>query len=338
MFWLFKHPDVAKYQSQKSLHWMARRLNTFVGNVKSRWAKIHSLHEMGFEQFLDPEVEWSNDSPEVLELVKQGKKHSNALGVYPGQQSNIRYLGSLLKMLGMKLKCTRKEGKDKRFYQLDQEGLTTPTRLQVLACIENRFAQPEEKLDWESAINEAHGIMPENDPLTQSGQAFQPTARTPEILYRNEVPPASRNLGLESQGDREVLEAAAGQKSELEQLVEALPFAQSLEDFASIVEGNPLEAVGDAIALQPNQPRRIQLQAWLDALNQPVREVEPQPLKPRSWEWSELPAVKSVLRWIDRTEQVRLLTIDASGLCQVRSLLSGLVVNTHASQLIPVSG
>jgi hypothetical protein len=263
MYWLFKHPDVAKNQSQKSLHWMARRLNTFVGNVKSRWAKIHSLHEMGFEQFLDPEVEWSNDSPEVLELVKQGKKHSNALGVYPGQQSNIRYLGSLLKMLGMKLKCTRKEGKDKRFYQLDQEGLTTPTRLQVLACIENRFAQPEEKLDWESAINEAHGIMPENDPLTQSGQAFQPTARTPEILYRNEVPPASRNLGLESQGDREVLEAAAGQKSELEELIEALPFAESPEDFASIIEDSDLKTVEDAIALSGDQPRRQQLTQWL---------------------------------------------------------------------------
>lgn len=270
MFWLFKHPDVAKHQSQKSLHRIARRLNTFVGNVKSRWAKIHSLHEMDFEKFLDPEVEWSNDSPEVLELVKQGKKHSNALGVYPGQQSNIRYLGSLLKMLGMKLKCTRKEGKDKRFYQLDQEGLATPTRLQVLACIENRFTQPEEKLDWENAINEAHGIMPENDPLTQSEQASQPTARTPQILYRNEVPPVSRNLGLESQGDREVLEAAAVQKSELEELIEALPFAESIEDFASIIEDSPLEAVEDAIALQDTQPRRIQLQRWLEATQKPV--------------------------------------------------------------------
>jgi hypothetical protein len=216
MYWLFKHPDVAKHQSQKILHWMARKLNTFVGNIKSRWAKIHALHEMGFEKFLEPSIEWSNDSPEVVELVKQGRKHSNALGVHLGQQSNIRYLGSLLKMLGIKLKCTRKEGKDKRFYQLDQESLTDSTRLQVLACIENRFTQPEEKLDWESAINEAHGILPENDPLTQSEQASQPTARTPKILYRNEGSPASRNLGLESQGDRQVLGAAAGQKSEVE--------------------------------------------------------------------------------------------------------------------------
>jgi hypothetical protein len=270
MFWLFKHPEVAKRQSQKNLHWMARRLNTFVGNVKSRWAKINALHEMGFEQFLDPEVEWSNDSSEVLELVKQGKRHGNALGIYPGQQSNIRYLGSLLKQFGMKLKCTRKEGKDRRFYQLDQEALTDPTRLQVLACIENRFTQLEEKLDWESAINEAHGILPENDPLTQSGQDSQPTARTPQILYRNEVSPVSKNSDLQSQGDREVLEAAAVQKSELEQLIEALPFAQSPEDFASVIEGSSLQAVEDAIALSGDQPRRRQLREWLEALGESV--------------------------------------------------------------------
>jgi hypothetical protein len=84
------------------------------------------------------------------------------------------------------------------------------------------------------------------------------------------VSPASRNLGLESQGDREVLEAAAGQKSELEQLIEALPFAESIEDFASIIEDSPLEAVEDAIALQDTQPRRLQLQRWLEATQKPV--------------------------------------------------------------------
>jgi hypothetical protein len=147
--------------------------------------------------------------------------------------------------------------------------------LQVLACIENRFTQLEEKLDWESAINEAHGILPENDPLTQSGQDSQPTARTPQILYRNEVSPASRNLGLESQGDREVLEEAAVQKSELEKLIETLPFAETAEDFANLVEGSPQEVIEDAIVFQPDQPRRQQLMQWLQGLNFPAGEVEP---------------------------------------------------------------
>ena len=37
---------------------------------------------------------------------------------------------------------------------------------------------------------------------------------------------------------------------EVEALIEALPFAESVEDFASIIEDSPLEAVEDAIAFQ----------------------------------------------------------------------------------------
>jgi hypothetical protein len=58
------------------------------------------------------------------------------------------------------------------------------------------------------------------------------------------------------------------QKSELEQLIEALPFAESPEDLASIIEGSPLGAVQDAIALQPNPPRRQQLAVWYEAIQQ----------------------------------------------------------------------
>jgi transcription antitermination factor NusG len=60
-----------------------------------------------------------------------------------------------------------------------------------------------------------------------------------------------------------------GTGSALEQLIEALPFAESLEDFASIIEGSPLETVEDAIALSGNQPRRKQLQSWLEAVQKP---------------------------------------------------------------------
>jgi len=68
----------------------------------------------------------------------------------------------------------------------------------------------------------------------------------------------------------EASEAAAAEKSELEQLVEALPFAESPEDFASIIEGSPLEAVEDAIVMQDTQPRRQQLRYWLEAIQKPI--------------------------------------------------------------------
>jgi hypothetical protein len=89
--------------------------------------------------------------------------------------------------------------------------------------------------------------------------------------------------------------AAAVQKTELEQLIEALPFAESLEDFASIIEDSPLEAVEDAIALQDTQPRRIQLQGWLDAFTEresaaiapqfPQSDADPIKVGETVWAW-----------------------------------------------------
>jgi len=70
-----------------------------------------------------------------------------------------------------------------------------------------------------------------------------------------------------------------GAGSALEQLIEALPFAESPEDFASIIEGSPVEVVEDAITVSGDQPRRKQLEAWLEVLSQPAVEVEPQPIQ-----------------------------------------------------------
>jgi hypothetical protein len=150
-------------------------------------------------------------------------------------------------------------------------------------------------------------------------------------IYRSPV------LPTESAAYQSAAYQDEGVGSELERLVEALPSCESAENLAAVIKGSALETVEDAIFFQP-EPQRSQLTQWLEVLNQPVRKVEPQPLKVRSWEWSKLPLVKSVLCWIDRPEQVRVLEIDSSGFCLVRSLLSGLTTNTHVCQLTPVSG
>jgi hypothetical protein len=276
MFWLFNHPEIAKQQSQKHFHWMARRLNTFIGNYKSRWAKLDALYRIGLPEFLDSADEWTDDSPELVALVERAKQHTNALGCHPGSQSNIRFLGKLLAMLGLKLK-SRKVGKETRCYHLNRDVINDPVRLQVLTCIETKFLETRtENLtqeDWETAINEAHGILPTDATQIQSEQGLQVETRTPQNVYRNEGVRVSKNLGLESQGDMEVSEAAV-QKSELEQLIETLPLAQTLEDFANLVEGSPKEVIEDAIVFQPDQPRRQQLMQWLQGLNFPAGEVE----------------------------------------------------------------
>jgi hypothetical protein len=54
--------------------------------------------------------------------------------------------------------------------------------------------------------------------------------------------------------------------SEIEQLMEALPFVETADEFAAVIEGSPVEVVEDAIALSGNQPRRRQLEQWHQAL------------------------------------------------------------------------
>lgn len=278
MFWLFNNPDVAKQQSQKQFHWMAKRLNTFIGTYKSRWAKIHALHQIGLPEFLDSAEEWTDDNPELVALLERAKHHSTTLGCHQGKLSNIQFLGRLLAIIGLKLK-SRKVGENLRCYHIDRGTLNDPVRVQVLTCIEQKFTQtPDQELtqnDWENAINESHGILPTDTPQTQSGQSVQAQTPDPNFVYRNQGSGVCKN---EQEKASEKLEDLINSNaaistlevSNIEQLVEAFEFCDSIEVFKSVIEGEANEAVRDAIALSASQPKRLELQKWFDELFQPV--------------------------------------------------------------------
>jgi hypothetical protein len=87
---------------------------------------------------------------------------------------------------------------------------------------------------------------------------------------------------------------AVVQKSELEELVDFLPLAETAEDFSNLVEGTPLEVIQDAILFQEPQ-RKIQLQGWLDALavretaiaaQSPQSDAEPESIKVGQTVWA----------------------------------------------------
>jgi hypothetical protein len=68
----------------------------------------------------------------------------------------------------------------------------------------------------------------------------------------------------------------AANSTELEQLVEALPFCETADDLASVIEDYAIEVVEDAIAMQDTQPRRLQLTKWLaNATTEPIEPVLP---------------------------------------------------------------
>jgi hypothetical protein len=67
----------------------------------------------------------------------------------------------------------------------------------------------------------------------------------------------------------------AANVTELEQLVEALPFCETVEDLVNVIEGCAREVVEDAIAMQDTQPRRQRLTKWLEEAK-----TEPKPIEP----------------------------------------------------------
>jgi hypothetical protein len=59
--------------------------------------------------------------------------------------------------------------------------------------------------------------------------------------------------------------------SELEQLIECLPFCDSADEFAAVIEGSPIEVVEDAILYLESPHQKQQLTQWHQALKTPKR-------------------------------------------------------------------
>jgi len=355
-FWLLENSHISAKRHEVEWFFHYQREFFYLGLArKSNHSTIWALQQLNITQFY--QGEWHKDSPEVLELVEKGENPdiALALGFTPGTKTTngkerIEYLRRLLDLLGVKLGKGQKRtvGNQRvRVYSVDKEAWNDPTRLEVIKSVNRKFTEwfesDKSKVVWGDTNPEKATKIDSNPELA----TVSASVRTPPITYKHGGVWTPSSTEVRHSPDSElnqddptelVDQLAAVQQSEVEQLVDALPFAETIEDFASIVEDSAPDAVEDAIAFQPDQPRRQQLTQWLEVLNQPVRKVEPQPLKVRSWEWSKLPLVKSVLCWIDRPEQVRVLEIDSSGFCLVRSLLSGLTTNTHVCQLTPVSG
>jgi hypothetical protein len=224
---------------------------------------------MDFERFLDPSKEWSNDSPELIELVELGKKYSNPLGKHPGKSTPVQFLGNLLGLLGLSMK-SRKDSEGKRWYRLNEEVINDPIRQQVLTCVEAKLSQPKEEIDWEAAINEAHGVSSENQPQTQTEQELEGTAPSPQVLYTNQVEGAVHNLESQGVTEREIGVNTFGAdnhpQTQAEQpLEETAPSPQVL--YTNQVEGavNKSESQGVDREVQKMTDSRSDLERLIDA-------------------------------------------------------------------------
>src|SRR4028119_1573484 len=110
--WLFHHPDDAEYLQKAK--WESGKLESFAPDHSSRWLKLKVLSKLNIMQFLDPDRVWTNDSPSVQKVLKDGKRKDvlQILGS-PGK-NGIKYINRLLRLIGVSLVCRQTRGKDKK--------------------------------------------------------------------------------------------------------------------------------------------------------------------------------------------------------------------------------
>jgi hypothetical protein len=286
-FWLLQNSHISAKRQEVDWFFHYQREFFYLGTAKkSNHSTIWALQQLDIIRFY--QGEWYKDSPEVKDLIEKGKNPdiALALGFIPGTETangkeRVEYLRQVLDLVGVKLGKGQKRtlGNQRiRVYCVDKEVWNDPIRLAVIESVGKKFS------DWfESDKSKVTWFDPtaKNSPEIASNVELEPvstTVRTPLIIYKHGGVWTSSETQVEDTQDivcqtiEEVVELPLPvvQKSELEQLLEALPFAESPEDFAAIIEDSSLETVEDAIALSGDQPRRKQLEGWLKALNEPV--------------------------------------------------------------------
>jgi len=268
---LLKNPEICKLIQQNKWHKKLDLLTdpdeTRAGSLpiaryRSKWLEIHTLYEIGISFFLNPESCWDNESPEAIAFWEKGKTPINArnIGVSP-EKDPCTYIGKVLARFELKTKTKQKSRIDgTRYREYSIKPLNSEIE-SLYECVENRINIRVSALvfDWKKILKN-QGVKTA-ETLT-GNEEFATHLHTYNLIKIREEVCSETPVSIDGFSPNE--------DSELEQLIEALPFADSVEDFASIVEGCSRETVENAIAFSGDQPRRQQLQSWLEALNEPI--------------------------------------------------------------------
>ena len=190
--WQFENPEDAEFLQRAKLSADRRE---FIGDFSTRWLKIKALRVLGLEKFMEPGKSWSQDSPEVVEILKQCKKKAIAklLG-HPGKMKPMHWLNYLLKLIGCKLigKNIKRNGVQHREYFYIAESSRPANWDELVAFTAQKHAQRI------SEIKQAEALAAQELEVTAHPPVFdthlgENTSPTPEIS--EEVEPQPEPLG-----------------------------------------------------------------------------------------------------------------------------------------------
>jgi hypothetical protein len=240
--------------------------------------KIKLLEALGINRLLQPDTEWTNDSEILIDLSIKCHQYAQLIKSLWGisikkDDSPVLIAQKILRhCLGLSFATPIKrgaKGNQQRFYQAVE---ISSLRQSIIECWYLR--DKEVKLAQDAAK------------VALDKQGFP--SSLPPVTHSNDTGVGSMGLSLDS--DVEVgstgnintipvvpTESAAYQDAAhgtaLEQLVEALPFCETADDLASVMEDYAIEVVEDAIAMQDTQPRRLLLTKWLaSATTEPIEQ------------------------------------------------------------------
>jgi hypothetical protein len=126
--WLFNNSEEAELLQRGK--WETGKLEGSLSDHSSRWLKLKTLHKLNILQFLNPDYPWTNDSPEVQKLLKDGgRKDARKILGEPGKDG-IKYVKRLLGLIGVSLvmRQVREDGKQVRTYHYQPEATTKLTK------------------------------------------------------------------------------------------------------------------------------------------------------------------------------------------------------------------
>jgi hypothetical protein len=269
-------------------------------NKRQIGAKIWLLDAIGFDKLMQLK-ELRTDSPELLSALHYCQQHpfefQAATGISISRKVSPMAFGQRIAgLIGYRFPFLRKEGSRGSqvrvygaaaadFLRDDESKIVLDSQGQAIPLADGRDEVFAAWLDHDAAAlvqQEDKGVLgcPEN--VSNCDTVVRPNKDLDIIAsdYRGGVTTVSSDT-ISSQ-------------SELEELVDFLPLAETAEDFSNLVEGTPLEVIQDAILFQEPQ-RKIQLQGWLDALavretaiaaQSPQSDAEPESIKVGQTVWA----------------------------------------------------
>ena len=147
MLWWVSHPEEARKLHRALWH---KKLNIFsdpeepdthkrisLSGFNFRHQKARKLIQMGISWFLVPGQQWTENTPEVIEFYRQGKKKSTqkALGQKVGRDTPVAYVGRCLRTIGYSTQ-SRGNGRTGRTYSLKE---LDAQQAAIYECVDTRI-------------------------------------------------------------------------------------------------------------------------------------------------------------------------------------------------------